>query len=211
MCGRLRLTYKISELIEAMKDLKIAGDIRMDPNCAPTDSALIIAADPNGIPKSRQAVFGLIPNDAQDRDISARLCNARIETAHQKPSFAAAYAKRHCIIPCSGFYEWRAENGRKQPYLFSRQDQGTMFLAGLWERWIDPREQAVYSFTILTQPAIPPIADYHHRSPLILKDGRQSEWLDRRVRNIQDLRETGEALTVAPAPIEMNRPTFKNF
>jgi len=210
MCGRLRLTYKISELIEAMKDLKIADDIRYDPNAAPTDAALIIAHDPDRIPKARQAVFGLIPHWSKDPDIAARLCNARIETAHEKPSFRAAYAKRHCLVPCSGFYEWREEQGRKQPYHFSRRDGRVLMLAGLWERWMK-YDEPVYSFTILTHPAADPVLQYHHRSPVFLKPHSYEKWLSPKNNLAQDMIEAGSEIDVKMAPPEMNTPSFKSF
>ena len=60
--------------------------------------------------------WGLVPRWAKDPSIGARMNNARAETVAEKPSFREAYRKRRCLIPANGFYEWKLEHGRKQPY-----------------------------------------------------------------------------------------------
>ena len=52
----------------------------------------------------------------------------------EKPSFRDAFAKRRCLVPADGFYEWRQEGpGPKQPYAIALRSGETMALAGLWE------------------------------------------------------------------------------
>ncbi|MEM0921724.1 MAG: SOS response-associated peptidase, partial [Pseudomonadota bacterium] len=102
--------------------------------------------------------------------------NARIETAHEKPSFRAAWAGRgqggRCLVPASGYYEWTGEKGAKQPWFIHLSGNAPFFcFAGLWER----RTDGLVSYTILTRAADPVLSHLHHRMPVILP---QDSWLD---------------------------------
>jgi putative SOS response-associated peptidase YedK len=79
--------------------------------------------------------WGLVPSWVKDASIGARLINARAETVGEKPSFRDAFRRRRCLIPADGFYEWRGEGDRKQPFFFKLKDERPFGFAGLWERW----------------------------------------------------------------------------
>ena len=87
--------------------------------------------------------WGLVPFWAKDPSGGARLINARAETVAVKPSFRSAFARRRCLIPADGYYEWRALGGRehgrprKQPYYIHRADGHGMAFAGIYELWRD--------------------------------------------------------------------------
>ena len=83
--------------------------------------------------------WGLVPSWSKDPSIANRLFNARGETVAEKPSFRSAFAKRPCVIPVDGFYEWDHRPGRqKQPHYFTRIDGEPLLFAGLYEHWRDP-------------------------------------------------------------------------
>lgn len=176
MCARLRLQYSKDKLLEVFRLLQMVDDVVSDHNLPPSKDALIVAKSPEGKLKARRANFGLIPPWAKDQKLSNKLYNARTETVDEKPSFRSAFQKRHCLVPCSGFYEWREENGKKQPYLFERADGGLLMLAGLWNRWMDG-DKPVYSFTILTTEPNEAVAPYHHRSPVMLPEENYLLWM----------------------------------
>src|SRR5581483_11328956 len=98
---------------------------------------------PAEVPATRRLVvlrWGLVPFWASDPKVGARMINARIETAATKPAFREAFAKRRCLLPADGYYEWYstetpAGKPTKQPYFISRQDGGTLAMAGLYEFW----------------------------------------------------------------------------
>jgi putative SOS response-associated peptidase YedK len=106
MCGRFFLDAK-------------AGDILEHYNASPPD---LFTARYNIAPSTPVLAFsgagfdlyrwGLIPSWAKDLTIGNRMFNARAETVAEKPSFRNAYRRRRCLVPASGFYEWRLENGR---------------------------------------------------------------------------------------------------
>src|SRR5262249_19769209 len=120
---------------------------------------------------------GLVPSWANDLGLGARLLNARAETVAEKPAFRAAFARRRCLIPADGFYEWRALAGKKQPILF-RLRQGRPFaFAGLGECWQGPAGP-VESCAVLTTAANDLVKPVHDRMPVILDPRHYEGWLD---------------------------------
>jgi putative SOS response-associated peptidase YedK len=76
---------------------------------------------------------------SKDAKIANQLTNARGENVAEKPSFRSAFKQRRCIIPASGFFEWKREGKQKQPFYIHPRDEGELFsFAGLWETWHDP-------------------------------------------------------------------------
>jgi len=122
--------------------------------------------------------WGLIPFWAKDPGIGARMINARAETVAEKPAFRAAFRRRRCLIPADGFYEWRREGPRKQPYHFRLPDGGPFAMAGLWERWSPEGADPIETCTILTTDANDVVRPVHHRMPVILLPEAYETWLD---------------------------------
>ncbi len=107
------------------------------------------------------------------------MINARAETVAEKPSFRNAFQKRRCLVFADGYYEWKKENGGKQPYYITGDDPERGFcLAGLWESWQDPQDQRIESCTIITTDALPSLARIHDRMPVIIQPKDFAFWLD---------------------------------
>lgn len=182
MCGRFTLRTPAHELA---RQFELFDGPQLSPryNIAPSQQIAAIrrAADPAlAPPQGRELVllrWGLIPHWAQDTAIGNRTINARGETAATKPTFRSAFARRRCLIPADGFYEWRAEGGRKQPYLIQRGDQRPMLLAGLWDEWRGP-DETIRSATIVTTSANNELRALHERMPVILGPDQIDAWLD---------------------------------
>lgn len=148
-------------------------------NIAPTEQAPVIAAGENGL-EMKALRWGLVPSWATVLQIGARAINARVETAATKPMFRAAMKKRRCLIPAAGYFEWRKENGAKQPYFLHAPDNAVLLFAGLWEAWRpkgDDEADSVRTFTILTGAPGKVSADIHDRQPVILPADRWEQWL----------------------------------
>ena len=122
--------------------------------------------------------WGLVPGWAKDPKIGYKMFNARAETLSEKPSFRIPFLRRRCLIPADGFYEWKAINGRKQPYLFTLKDQAAFTFAGLWELWRDANGNELKSCTLITTTPNELIAQYHDRMPVILDAGSRWRWLE---------------------------------
>ncbi len=147
-------------------------------NLAPSQNALVVRADEQGDRELLSMRWGLLPFWAKDESFSARTINARVETVDQKPSFREAFKSRRCLVPCSGWYEWRKEEGGKQPYLMrgAHTMEGTLSLAGIWERWRRNNTE-VLSFSILVGESPPSASHVHHRAPAILREADHATWL----------------------------------
>ena len=108
------------------------------------------------------------------KDWKATTFNAKIETAHEKPTFRTAWRHNRCIIPATGYYEWTGPKGSKQPhYITVEQNVPVFFFAGLYSTLRDGTQTA----TILTQDAGPEIAELHHRMPVILPGDQIERWM----------------------------------
>lgn len=150
MCGRFTLFEPDAVLSKAF-GAPVAFDLSSRYNISPTQQ--ILAVRPSPEKKGREAVllqWGLIPHWAKDPSIGYRMINARSETAAEKPAFRDAFRKRRCLVPAGGFYEWKKEEKRKQPYYIRPKGGRPFAFAGLWERWEAIPGEAVETCTILT-------------------------------------------------------------
>ncbi len=164
-------------------------------NIAPSQDAPVVrAADDGGARELAMLRWGLIPPWAKEAAIGNRMINARAETAAEKPSFRAAFKKRRCLVPADGFYEWKLEGTRKQPYRVFLDGGGTLAFAGLWERWRGGGE-TIESFAILTTDANPLLAPIHDRMPVILEPAAWPAWLE-----VEGTPPEALAALLAPAP-----------
>lgn len=110
--------------------------------------------------------------------MAARMINARSETAAEKPSFRSALKRRRCLIPVSGYYEWKTEGKVKRPFWIRVKDAPLFAFAGLWEHWQAPDGGELDSCTLLTRDAIPSMQFIHDRMPVILFPDQYDAWLD---------------------------------
>jgi putative SOS response-associated peptidase YedK len=139
--------------------------------------------------------------------------NARIEGVARSNAFKRAYAKRRCLIPADGWYEWQAvdtaHGTRKQPIFMTPADGHPIAFAGLYEFWGE-RGQTLTSATILTAPAAGVLTEIHPRMPLVLARGDWKRWLDPDVEDPADLiaswdEASGEHLELRPVSPAVNR------
>ena len=123
--------------------------------------------------------WGFLPFYAKDVKDAAKCFNAKSETAAEKPAFKQALAKRRCLVPVTGFYEWRQEEGkkRKTKYRFKLTGEDIFSLAGIWTPWTSPAGVTLLSFSILTTAPNDLMAQYHNRMPVILSREHESKWL----------------------------------
>ena len=122
--------------------------------------------------------WGLVPHWAKDKKIGYKMINARAETLAAKPSFRHPFYSQRCIIPASGFYEWKKGEKAKQPYYIFRRDRVPMALAGLWEHWENPAKpgEVVESCAIITTESNDLVAQLHDRMPAILEREEIDAW-----------------------------------
>jgi putative SOS response-associated peptidase YedK len=136
---------------------------------------VIISQNPNQVMLMR---WGLIPHWAKDEKTAYKMINARVETLTQRPAFRSLLAARRCLVPASGFYEWKAEGRSKTPYYIHSKSAEFVAFAGLYDVWPTPNGEELYSFTIITKDADVVMARLHNRMPVILAREQESAWLD---------------------------------
>jgi putative SOS response-associated peptidase YedK len=188
MCGRYVVTRSWDDLLAEFEAADLLGGLQYQPdyNVAPTDPVpVVLTRHPPGDrsgPVSRQlrvARWGLVPSFAPDTGGAARRINARAETAARLPSFRAALARRRCLIPADGWYEWaRTDDGGRQPYYLTAADGSLLAFAGLYEIW-GAAEDRLLTCAIVTTAAVGELVRVHDRMPLVLPRQAWSGWLDR--------------------------------
>jgi putative SOS response-associated peptidase YedK len=209
MCGRFAQRSDPKRLAKEFKVVEVP-QVEARYNVAPTQEILAVRELADG----REMAFfkwGLVPSWAKDVSMGARLINARSETVGEKPSFREAFKQRRCIIPADGFYEWRREGGKKQPFFFRMRDERPFGFAGLWERWEGDAGQAINSCTILTTEANEVLRPVHDRMPVILHPDDYELWLDVDARKHDLAKEllrpyTADAMLGYPVNASINSP-----
>jgi putative SOS response-associated peptidase YedK len=155
-------------------------------NVAPTQP--VAAALNREAPAIDYLIWGLIPAWADDPAIGSRMINARAETLPRKRSFAQCLKRRRCLVPASGFYEWRANpGGRKTPMYIRMKDEKPFALAGLWDVWHSPGGSQVTSCTIITTEPNDLMKTIHNRMPVIVPPEEYRLWLEPGERDPADL------------------------
>lgn len=184
MCGRYANFLTEQELIDAFEIAVIADDARLAPryNIAPTQETSIVVDRKEEGRSLEVARWGLVPSWAKDPSIGSRMFNARGETVAEKPSFRAAFAKRRCLVPASGYYEWLTDEAGKTPYFIHTRDGAPLAFAGLFEFWRDKArgDEAPWlaSCSIVTTGARGAMRDIHDRQPVMLLPDAAAVWLD---------------------------------
>ena len=175
MCGRFTLHGPESDL-KSFFEVDDLDQYSESFNIAPGHDLIALRLEA-GEPQVARLNWGLVPSWAKDRSIAYKTTNARSETAAEKASFREALGKRRCIIPATGYYEWKRVGKEKQPYYIKSSEQPYLAFAGLWERWVDSDGSVLESCTVLTTEAHQSLAWLHHRMPVLLGRDKHLSWL----------------------------------
>ena len=184
MCGRFGLFPELDALAEQFNfDPSIMHDIYHPRwNIPPTASVLTIHNDSQeSIPSKNSARllrWGMAgARSKKGSKVSRPLFNARAETVHKLLSFREAFRGRRCLIPASGFYEWKkGSSAKRTPMWFERKDNAPVAFAGIWSSERTP-DGDIDSCAIITCAANNLVAPIHHRMPVILSPDTYHQWL----------------------------------
>ncbi len=176
MCGRYTLGLTKKSL-EERYDADLQEQLLIPRyNVAPTQSVPILCQQSPGI--ISVAKWGLIPSWAKDASIAAKTINARAETLSEKPSFKQALTSKRCLIPMTGFYEWKLISGRKIPHFIHLNDAEIISAAGLYDDWQNASGLWVRTCTIITTEVNQLLSELHHRMPVFLPPKQEKTWID---------------------------------
>ena len=205
MCGRYAAAKDPAALVEEFEVVAPPEELlEPDYNVAPTKRVYIVLDREREEHRERTLVvarWGLIPSWAKDPSIGSRMINARAETVAEKPAFRRAFAKRRCLVPADGYYEWvaptspdapdspeskkgKAGKPLKQPFFIHPSDGSSLAMAGLYEWWRDSSRSEDdplawrLTCTILTTDAADEVGQIHDRMPMTIARGDWAAWLD---------------------------------
>jgi putative SOS response-associated peptidase YedK len=202
MCGRFSSSTQLSFLLERFRaEPSGVEDHQPSWNVAPASDILVVVAGDDGARQLRELRWGLVPRWSKDPKTGNRMINMRAETVREKPTWQRTLARKRCIIPIDGFYEWQdqGKGRRKQPFYIVARDEQPLALAGLWATWRDPDgDDELWTCTILTTTANKLMASVHHRMPVILAPESWDAWLDPDNHDVEQL-----AALLRPAPEEL--------
>jgi putative SOS response-associated peptidase YedK len=226
VCGRYASTKNPAKLAAEFDAVDTTGEDapRPDYNVAPTKQVVSVVTrhprDADGKPEPdatqrslRVMRWGLIPHWAKSKSIGAKMINARSDTAGTKPAFRTSLAKRRCILPADGWFEWRRDPSGKQPFFMHNTDGSSLALAGLWSTWRDPEADPdappLVTCAVLTTDAVGQLATIHDRMPLLLGQDAWANWLDPDRSDVADLlgepnRDLIDSLELRPVSDKVN-------
>ena len=140
--------------------------------------------------------WGFVPFWAKDPKIGNRLINARAETVATKQAFRVSFKRRRCLVPTTGFYEWKKSNDSKTPYYVHLKNDDLFAFAGIYDRWKDSDGNELLSFAIITTDANSLMKRIHNRMPVMLEREDEETWLKE---GVLDDEELAEILTPYPS------------
>lgn len=176
MCGRFAIT-SAPEAIRALFRYREQPNFPARFNVAPTQPIPVVRIAGGG----RQFAlmrWGLLPSWVKDPKAFTLLINARAETVNEKPAFRNAMKRRRGLLPVDGFFEWKRDGARKQPYYIRPKHGGPMAFAALWETWTGPNGEEIDTAAIVTTQANATLKRLHDRMPVILAPEAFDLWLD---------------------------------
>lgn len=210
MCGRY-VVEGVQELSERFQLRDVGVLFEPTYNAAPSELLPVIVEDDAGSRHLRLMRWGLVPRWSRPGAKSVQPINARSETLSEKPMFKPLLKRRRCIVPASGYYEWRKEDGAKQPYYLTLDDREIFGFAGLFDETSDreaegPEEAAQGSYTIITTAADASISYIHDRMPVILRPEHEEAWLSH---DVTDPGEIEQLLSPRPGSDMRTYPVSK--
>ena len=194
MCGRYASSRDARDLVDAF-EVEEPPEQVLPPswNVAPTDPVYAVLGR-GGTRSLRVLRWGLVPSWAKDAKGAARLINARSETLTSKPAFRSAYARRRCLVPADGYYEWQRDGTAKQPWFLTSRDGSPLPMAGLYEVWSRDDGERLWTCTVITTDAADELGHIHDRTPLLVPRDDWARWLD------PEVEDPGQDLLVPATP-----------
>jgi putative SOS response-associated peptidase YedK len=175
MCGRYATTRSEVDLSDLFDAVDVTEGLAPSWNVAPTDPVpLVRVSQSHDARVLDTARWGLVPPWSKDPRSAARMINARSETVATSPAFAPSFARRRCLVPADGWFEWVRNGKERQAFYMTPADGSVLAFAGIWSAW---GPDSLITCSVLTTAALGGLAKVHDRMPLILTADRWPEWL----------------------------------
>jgi putative SOS response-associated peptidase YedK len=195
MCGRYALLLPPEAMAELFRTLNELVDYPPRYNIAPTQPVLTVL-EREGRRTAELFRWGFVPSWVRDPREFALLINARGDTMAEKPSFRDALRNSRCVVPASGYYEWKKRpDGTRWPYYITQANGETMAFAGLYSTWAGPNGEEVDTVCIVTTQPNPEVSTIYDRMPALLHGDAVDGWL-----NTRDVESHDAIRLIAPPP-----------
>ena len=172
MCGRYYVEIDDKELRDICEEIQKKQreeenpeqlEIKFSGEIFPTDIVPVIAGTNKYLPMR----WGFTGFDKRP------LINARSETALMKATFREHMRNRRCLVPASGYYEWKREGSKKIKHRIYVPDE-PIYMAGCYRQ---EQGELLPRFVILTKAAGQGLEEIHDRMPVIVPNEYAGEWL----------------------------------
>lgn len=184
MCGRYAIKYNSNELpsqfetfhLEVHPQIARSENHERSYNVAPTTSGAVYRAKDNVL---KYMKWGLVPH--WTKNVSEfktyRTFNARLENLQESRMWIQCCNNKRCVVPVSGYYEWKTTGKTKIPYYVTRRDDKLLFLAGMYDYL---ENDDLWTYTIITAVAPKELSWLHNRMPVVLEPGSAAweMWMD---------------------------------
>ena len=179
MCGRAYETFTAEELYFQYlnrKPLKLSP-FRPNHNMRPTQNSPVLRTV-DGAREFDEMRWQLVPRWEKEFKTKLTTINAKSETVFESRLYKSLIVRQRCIVPLSGFYEWKKDGTKKRPYEIHLKDGNIMSVAAIWDTWRSGTGEERRSFSILTTSANDFMREIHERMPVILGAAQLDDWLD---------------------------------
>jgi putative SOS response-associated peptidase YedK len=190
MCGRVYQTYTDEELYFQYLNKRPLIPLQFTPvyNLCPTQNSPVLQFL-NGERQFDEMRWQLVPNWEPAFSTKLSTINAKSETVFDSPLFRDLITRQRCVVPISGFYEWKADGQFKRPFKIHLQTNAIMSVAGIWDTWRPGTPMERRSFSILTTAANRFMSDIHDRMPVILDNASLGDWLNPEMQERKELQQ----------------------
>ena len=212
MCGRYSLIC-IDDLGNRFRVFNPMMGARSKFNISPGNEMPIIVR--NDTDRIALMQWGLVPSWTKDIGTALRPVNARAESLPEKPLFRSLTKTGRCLVPASGFYEWKKEGKQKAPFYFTVPESPLFAFAGLYDFWKEPDGRMLATYTIITCKPNALLKEVHNRMPVILSRKNEERWLSSDPPAYQELPSIlapypASAMTMVPVSDLVNNPAVDN-
>jgi len=194
MCGRYSFIC-ISDICGRFRVIDPSLGFRSHFNIAPGSTNPIITMHERVEAVMMQ--WGLVPHWSKDLKAAHRPINARAESLAEKPMFRELLKSKRCLVPASGFFEWKQERGHKVPFYVHLKDEPVFAFAGLYDTWNNPAGTTLSTYTIITTTPNSLMAPIHNRMPVIVQPEDEKRWISPGPLSADDLQRI-----FSPYPVE---------
>lgn len=179
MCGRAYETYTDEELYVRYLSKTPPTPLGLSPiyNLCPTQDSPVLRLV-SGERQFDVMRWQLVPATEPAFTTKLSTINARSETVFETRLYRDLVIRQRCIVPLSGFFEWKKAGAQKRPFKIYLRDESIMSVAGVWDTWHPGLPDQRQSFSILTTAANEFMREIHDRMPVILGRADEEDWLD---------------------------------